>query len=284
MSKSDDDPMKRAAAPVYRRIDADLRAAPERLKPILRLIRANLFLRGFNVDQVRWTLKLTTSDVTTEMRRHLGATIRRYIEDRRLECACRLLLDTRLDYRDVAKCLGYSSLKVFSDAFDRRLGVRPRLYRATGGSLSMETALAPAQRGEPEPGAPPFVAGVAAVTIEDRCARCGVDLEVEPRVRVFENQAALCDLCALEHAPRELVELLFVQSRRRKQVPRERLDRLTEPENILKGLRRQLSQTDAELLVWALLCRYPLAAGAVRDILDKREEARERLIGPERDR
>jgi len=183
-----------------------------------------------------------------------------------------------MDDHDVAKRLGFSSVKVFSDVFARRMGVRPRVYRATGGKLSRESALAPASRGEPEPGVPPFVAAVAAVTLEDCCARCGVSLDVEPRARVFENQAALCDLCALEHAPRELVEFLFVNSRRRKQAPQERLERLTEPENLLKGLRRQLSQTDAELLIWALLCRYPLSVGAVRDILDKREEARQRLV------
>ena len=52
-----------------------------------------------------------------------------YIEDCRLEVACRLLTDTDLKVWQIAQLIGYSTLQVFSRAFDRWSGVRPTIFR-----------------------------------------------------------------------------------------------------------------------------------------------------------
>ena len=79
-------------------------------------------------------------DVTTHFRKAAGATIRLYLEDRRLESACRLLLDTGLAVDRIGRLLGYSGSESFSRAFKRRFGQRPPVYREFGGRLSPEAA------------------------------------------------------------------------------------------------------------------------------------------------
>ena len=188
--------LERAAAAVsYRRIDEDLQGTPERVASILQLIRQRLFQKGFNVSEIRHRLGLRSHDVTSEFRRQTGATIGRYIEDRRLECVSRLILDTDLDFHQIADLVGYRSYRVMSDAFDRRLGCRPRVYRETAGR---------GRRYE----VPRFLAGFQALAAGARCARCGAELDAAPAVRIFERLAPLCQPCARRHAPRELLALV----------------------------------------------------------------------------
>ncbi len=188
--------LERAAVAVsYRRIDEDLEGAPERIAKILRLIRKRLFRQGFNVSEIRRRLDLRSHDVTTEFRRQTGATIGRYIEDRRLECAGRLIVDTGLDFHRVADLVGYRSFKTLSDAFARRFGCRPSVYRETAGR---------GRRYE----VPRFLAGFQAPPAGSRCTRCGSVLDSAPAVRVFERLEPLCEACARRHAPRELLALV----------------------------------------------------------------------------
>ena len=125
--------------------------------------------------------------------------IRQYLEDRRLECACRLLLDTDLRVQEIARLVGYRGSGSFSRAFERRLGARPGGYRQSGGRLSPETA-----RGT-RPGLPPllprYLVGVAELAPDTACGRCGDALTVAASMWVFEDLAPLCDPCAHRRAP-----------------------------------------------------------------------------------
>jgi AraC-like DNA-binding protein len=270
------DPLQHAAAPAYRRIDRDLRKAPEAVRPMLRVIRSQLFEQDLDVGRIRVLLGLRSSRDTKRFRRALGTTVPRYVEDRRLETSCRLLADSDLELDEIAARVGYRRYKTWHDAFHRRLGCVPKIYRQSGGlpggkpaagtGVSVDAAV--------EPGLPRFLAGIAELPLDSFCARCGSGLPPGPAARVFEDLDPLCDLCALEHAPRELADFLFVNAPHRRRQPRERLDRITEPEKILAGLRRQLSRSDADLLIWALLCRYPASAGVVGEIFGLREHER----------
>jgi len=274
-------PLQHAAAPAYRRIDRDLRKAPEAIRPMLRVIRSHLFEQDLNVERIRVLLGLRSSRDTKRFRRAMGATVARYVEDRRLETSCRLLADSDLEVDEIATRVGYRRYKTWHEAFRRRMGCLPKFYRQTGG---LPDGKPDAGAGEPtdaaaEPGVPRFLAGLAELPLESFCVRCGSGLPPGPVARVFEDLDPLCDLCALEHAPRELAEFLFVNAPHRRRQPRELLDRITEPEKILAGLRRQLSGDDAERLIWALLCRYPASAGVVGEIFGLRERERQRRLG-----
>ncbi len=135
---------------------------------------------------------MAANDTTTRFRRHTGAGIRRYIEDRRLECARRLIVDSSLGFVEIAGLVGFRSCRTFGDVFQRRLGCRPKVYRQT--------------RKPWLPELPRFVVGVAPLPPEmcrapPRCGRCRSDLEAGTRVRVFEDLAILCDCCARRQAP-----------------------------------------------------------------------------------
>ena len=282
MPETQQDPLRHAAAPAYRRIDRDLRRAPEAVRPMLRVIRSNLFEQDLDVGRIRVLLGLRSSRDTKRFRRALGETVPRYVEDRRLETSCRLLADSDLELDEIAATVGYRRYKTWHDAFRRRMGCQPKVYRQTGGLPDGTPAAEPAEPADAaaEPGLPRFLAGIAELPLESSCVRCGSGLPPGPAARVFEDLDPLCDLCALEHAPRQLADFLFVHAPHRRRQPRELLDRIAEPEKILAGLRRQLSGADAERLIWALLCRYPASAGIVGGIFGLREQERERRLEP----
>lgn len=67
-----------------------------------------------------------------------GAVVRqapfRYIEDRRMETACQLLVETDLRIWQISELLGFKTLQVFSRAFTRWSEMRPTVYRKRFGS------------------------------------------------------------------------------------------------------------------------------------------------------
>ncbi len=199
--------LERAAAPALRRIAHDLDRLPEKLKPVLRIIRDNLFQPGLKVKHIKQALGVGANDLTTRFRAAAGAPIREYLDDRRLECAARLLVDTGLDVETIALLIGHRKREVFARAFKRRYGVRPPIYRETRGRLSRK-ALDAARPGR-VPLAPRYVAGLAALASDVPCAECGEILEPEAGIRVFDDLTPLCDPCARRRAP-ELAGLLAV--------------------------------------------------------------------------
>ncbi len=290
MAEAQNDLLKHAAAATYKRIDDNHGRASPQAKRILRLVRANLFDPGFNVERVRRTLGLRSNDATTRFRREVGESIKRYIVSRRLEVACRLLLQTTLSTQEIACLVGWRAFKSFSHTFNKRLGTRPRAYRASGGKLSRGVAPSPKEKVAAlssttvlEDGGPRFVAAMATVAADKHCARCDSGLHAGKVARVFEDRKAICGLCALEHAPRELVDFLFVNAPHSQPASSTERDRLTDPEQVLRGLRQQLSQNDAEAVIWALVSRYPRSAGVVRGILDFQEQERGRRLEASKD-
>lgn len=143
------DHLEQAAASTYPRIERDLERASPEAKRILRLIRDNLFHPELDVGRIRRTLGLRSNDATTRFRREIGEPIKRYIISRRLEVACRLLVRTRLATHEIARGVGWRAFKGFSHTFNKRLGCRPRAYRASGGRLSQRPPGSPRQ--EPLP-------------------------------------------------------------------------------------------------------------------------------------
>ncbi len=170
----------------------------ERLKPALRLIRANLFRPRLTVERLQAVLKVGAHDFTTDFARAAGAPIHRYLTDRRLEAAARLLVDTELEVRAIGRLVGYGSFESLSRAFRKRYGVRPTIYRELAGRLSPEVAGDAAA--DLPPILPRYLAGTAAVAGAS-CGRCGGELEAGAAWRVFEDLAPLCESCDRERAP-----------------------------------------------------------------------------------
>ena len=105
-----------------------LRVAAD-LTPLLLYIESNLFDPGLNASTLLRACGVRDKTLTRRFREAVGRPAFRYIEKARLETASRLLADTDLAVRTVARLVGYTHARVFSDAFLRRTGLRPRAYR-----------------------------------------------------------------------------------------------------------------------------------------------------------
>ncbi len=111
------------------RIQLDRRKAPQRLKPLLAYIEENLFNPTLDVNQLKRSCGVRDNSVPIQFHSAVGRPPHGYIEDRRLETACRLLAETHLKIWQISELLGYSSIQVFSRAFSRWSGQRPTLFR-----------------------------------------------------------------------------------------------------------------------------------------------------------
>ena len=121
--------LQEAAAESIERVQLDRRKAPQRLKPLLAYIEEHLFSPTLDVNQLKRSCGVRDNSVPIQFHSAVGRPPHGYIEDRRLETACRLLADTRLKIWQISELLGYSSIQVFSRAFSRWSGQRPTLFR-----------------------------------------------------------------------------------------------------------------------------------------------------------
>ena len=121
--------LEEAARESFERIRLDRRKAPQRLKPLLAYIEKNLFNPTLDVNQLKRSCGVRDNSVPIQFHSAVGRPPHGYIEDRRLETACRLLADTNLKIWQISELLGYSSIQVFSRAFSRWSGERPTLFR-----------------------------------------------------------------------------------------------------------------------------------------------------------
>ena len=121
--------LKTAAVDSLERIEEHRAKVPDRLKPLLAHIRDHLFDPTLNVDKMKRACGLRDNSVPLQFHSAVGRPPHGYIEDRRLETACRLLVSTDLKIWQISELLGYSSIQVFSRAFSRWSGQRPTLYR-----------------------------------------------------------------------------------------------------------------------------------------------------------
>ena len=100
------------------------------------LVAAVHFIRqwacqGITVSQVAHEIGLSRSVLDRRFRQNLGRTPKAEIMRIRIENAKRLLTQTTLDSRAVAKRSGFSSSGYFIKAFRRETGMTPRAYRGT---------------------------------------------------------------------------------------------------------------------------------------------------------
>ena len=121
--------LKSAAVESLERIQLDHAKAPARLKPLLAYIEEHLFDPTLDVNHLKRACGVRDNSVPIQFHSAVGRPPHGYIEDRRLETACRLLANTDLKIWQISELLGYSSIQVFSRAFSRWSGQRPTLYR-----------------------------------------------------------------------------------------------------------------------------------------------------------
>lgn len=121
--------LEAAAEESVERIRQDHGKAPQRLKPLLAYIEEHLFDPSLDVNQLKRNCGVRDNSVPIQFHSAVGRPPHGYIEDRRMETACKMLSDSNLKIWQISELLGYSSIQVFSRAFSRWSGQRPTAYR-----------------------------------------------------------------------------------------------------------------------------------------------------------
>ena len=132
-----------AAAPTLREITRLAAAAPPRIAAMLIFIRDHLFDPRLSVHQIKEACRLRDNSIALHFHRVVGQPPGTFVTDHRIAVAERLLAGTWLPIWKITELLGYSSIQVFSRAYQRRKGRRPSAFRKQGPSEIPDVIPAP---------------------------------------------------------------------------------------------------------------------------------------------
>ena len=121
--------LEAAAAETRERIRRDRQRVSSQIQPLLVYLEEHLFDPDLDANQLKRACGVRDHSLPVHFHNALELPPYAYIEDCRLQTACRLLRDTKLKIWQIAQLLGYSTIQVFSRAFQRWAGVRPSQYR-----------------------------------------------------------------------------------------------------------------------------------------------------------
>ena len=111
---------------------------PPALAASLQFIEQHLG-RKLSLGDICRSAGLSTSSICVLFTKHLGVSVFRYLNHRRVEKAKRILAASDQTVKDVASALGFSTDNYFCKVFKRHVGVSPAAYRAKermGGSVA----------------------------------------------------------------------------------------------------------------------------------------------------
>lgn len=99
------------------------------VRRLLLCIHERLFDHRLNVNNLRRHCCVRDHNISCRFKHEMGVSIKRYIEDLRLDAADFLLQHGAFSAAEVAHAVGYSHLQTFYRAFTRRFGCTPGLVR-----------------------------------------------------------------------------------------------------------------------------------------------------------
>ncbi len=102
------------------------------MKNALRYIEGH-YREDIRLGQVAKYVGLNPSYFSTLFKQEMGINFSHYLTKRRIDEACRLLLETNMSLVAVASELGFDNQSYFSRIFRQQLGTSPKLYRQNGG-------------------------------------------------------------------------------------------------------------------------------------------------------
>lgn len=85
--------------------------------------------KGAGVEELAEALAMSVRTLHRHVQKDTGMTPAAYLQQRRIEAACRLLESTELPVYEIARRVGYSDSSTLSRVFTRSLGTAPAQYR-----------------------------------------------------------------------------------------------------------------------------------------------------------
>ena len=89
----------------------------------------NNFVQNLNLLELASLVNVSPSALSRKYKRVTGIGINEYIQNKRIELACRLLANTSKKVSEVAELCGYSDVKYFVNLFKRIIQLPPSKYR-----------------------------------------------------------------------------------------------------------------------------------------------------------
>lgn len=128
--------LRSTAQPALERIQRDRERVSPRLRPMLEHIGRHLFDPELNINRLKQACGIRDNSIAILFHSQIGQSPKAYLSQRRLETASRLLRDTEMRVWRIAEMVGYSSLGVFSKAFNRWAKQRPNAFRKQARQLA----------------------------------------------------------------------------------------------------------------------------------------------------
>jgi len=118
-----------AAENTRQRIRKDRESAPAQIQRLLTYLESHLFDPELDASHLKRACNIRDNSIPIYFHDALNLPPYAYIEDCRMQTACRLLCDTDMKIWQIGQLIGYSNLQVFSRAFNRWSGTRPSQFR-----------------------------------------------------------------------------------------------------------------------------------------------------------
>lgn len=120
---------------LYRMAEAHYAAEKPSLSPVEQILHyiEEHETEAIRLEQLAEVAGKSPSQAERLFRKEMGQPIYRYVLSRKLELACRLLLESSMTVREIAAYLSFEDEFYFSGLFRRKIGLSPSQYRKTGG-------------------------------------------------------------------------------------------------------------------------------------------------------
>ncbi len=106
-----------------------LRQSPRDISLILSCVHEQAFDPELNVQEIRRRCQLRNNNVLTRFHSLVGRSLHTYLEDLRLQAACRVLELFDLEIYRVAEAVGYQHPETFHRAFRKKFNRTPHQHR-----------------------------------------------------------------------------------------------------------------------------------------------------------
>lgn len=94
---------------------------------------ANNYVSDWDLSELAALFYINSSYLSHIFKKKTGMTISLYIENLRIQNACKLLQDTSMPISEIATAVGYSDPNYFTKRFRKKTGISPGTYRKTHG-------------------------------------------------------------------------------------------------------------------------------------------------------
>ena len=104
-------------------------AKPQIIEEVTAYVEANVCSPDLTVENIASRIHLSTNYLRNIFKEHMGISLSKYITDRKITYACKILVETDDSIQSISERLDYTSATYFYTYFKRNTGMTPNQYR-----------------------------------------------------------------------------------------------------------------------------------------------------------